>query len=102
MHPHTRASISWLFCRIIVSSIVRGRDEVGRELVGSRLYLLEKEYIRIVLLYEILDFSFFLDCTDTVHIPGDDTHKNIINKVSLLYDFSQYFVVFLFDIYFRK
>ena len=84
MNPHTCSCISCFLCRIIVGSIIWWGCKIFRKLIRSGLDLLKKENIRIIFLYEILDFSFFLDRTDAVYIPGYDAH--IILRLQILRD----------------
>lgn len=76
MHPHTRPSVAGFFCRIIVCSIWTRCEEIWTEFIWSGFDFLEKEDIRIIGRYERLEFSLFLDSTDTIHVPGDDAHSS--------------------------
>lgn len=58
-----------------MDGVVRWREEIVRKLIGFCLDLLDEEDIRIIFFDQILDFSFFFDSADTVHVPGDDVHN---------------------------
>ncbi len=75
MKPCTRTRISSFLRRIIVGSIWNWRIEVYWELIRSSLDLLHENNIWIIHIDQILYLSFFLDGSETIYVPGDDTHK---------------------------
>jgi hypothetical protein len=75
MHPCTCPGISWLLGRIVIGNIWKWREEVISELVRGRLDLLHEEDIWILLADDPSEFSLVRCCSDAVHIPRDDTHR---------------------------
>jgi len=78
MDPDSCTCISSFFSWIIVSCIWFWMKEFWSELIESCLDFLHKKYIRIVEINEVFDLSLIRRRTDTIHIPGDDTHRVLI------------------------
>ncbi len=75
MNPCTSTRIPSFLRRIIVGSIWYRRIEIWWEFIRSSLDLLHEDNIWIISTDQILYLSFFLHSTETIYIPGDDTHK---------------------------
>jgi hypothetical protein len=78
MDPRSCSRISWLFCRIVVSSIMHRIFEVFGDFIMSCLDLLHEEDIWIMSFEKVHEFSFIMSGADAVYVPGDDTHRWII------------------------
>jgi hypothetical protein len=75
MYPCSCPCISWLFSRIVVGSIGGWILEFERDLIMSCLDLLHQDDIWIIGGDEGREFSLVVSRSDTVDIPGDDTHS---------------------------
>jgi hypothetical protein len=75
VYPCPGSCISGLFGRIVVGSIGSWMLEFERDLVMSCLDLLHQDDIWIIGGDEGREFSLVMSRSDTVDIPGDDTHR---------------------------
>ncbi len=82
MNPYSCSRVSRLFRAIVVGNIWNRCDEILRELISRCLDLLHEKDIRILFGKNPCKFSLLMSCSDSVDVPGDNSHVIQLLQIS--------------------